>query len=73
VRVATKYGIPLWNFWLAVQPLENHGLSEDKFHLTFARNFLDDPWRLRQGWPARNLTALQALDSVWRGVATEQK
>lgn len=68
-RVAYEYDIPLWNFWRAVQPLPNHGLSEDGFHLSFARNFFDDPVRMESAWPWRNLTALQALDAVRRGVA----
>jgi hypothetical protein len=70
-RVAARYEVPLWNFWLAVQPLPNHGLTEDGFHLTFARSFFDDPARLRSGWPIRNLTALQVIDAVWRGVNEE--
>ncbi|NJL94957.1 MAG: hypothetical protein HC915_15165 [Anaerolineae bacterium] len=69
-RVANYYDIPLWNFWLAVQPLPNHGLTVDNFHLTFARNFFDDPNRLQFGWPVRNLTALQAIDAVFQAVST---
>lgn len=42
-QIAYDYDIPLWNYWAAVQPLPNHGLSPDGFHLTFARNFFDDP------------------------------
>ncbi|GIK66913.1 MAG: hypothetical protein BroJett018_47070 [Chloroflexota bacterium] len=72
VRVANDYDIPLWNFWLAVQPLPLHGLTIDNFHLTFARNFFDDPDRLRNAWPVRNLTALQAIDVVWKGVQVEE-
>ncbi|MFN8448657.1 MAG: hypothetical protein U0521_08725 [Anaerolineae bacterium] len=64
VRVANHYEVPLWNFWLAVQQLPGHGLSEDGFHLTFARDFYDDPVRLESGWLVRNLTALEALDGV---------
>lgn len=67
-RLAEEYNIPLWNFWLAAQPLPAHGLLPDRFHLTFARNFFGDSQRMRYGWPVRNLTALQALDAVWRGV-----
>jgi hypothetical protein len=67
-RIAAEYEIPLWNFWLAVQPLPNHGVSEDGFHLTYARNFFDDPVRMQSSWPVRNLTALQALDAVWKAV-----
>ena len=63
-QLAYEYDIPLWNFWAAVQPLPDHGLSDDGFHLTFARNFFDDPKRMQNAWPWRNLTALQALDVV---------
>ncbi len=66
--MAADYDVPLWNFWLAVQPLPGHGLTEDGFHLTFARNFFDDPVRMQSAWPVRNLTALQALDAVRKGI-----
>jgi hypothetical protein len=67
-QIAYEYDIPLWNFWAAVQPLSNHGLSPDRFHLTFARNFFDDPVRMKSAWPWRNLTALQTLDAVRKGL-----
>ena len=66
VAIADQYQIPLWNFWLAVQQVPNHGLGEDGFHLTFARDFYDDPARMEFGWPVRNLTALAAIDAVYR-------
>lgn len=68
-KLAREYDVPLWNFWLAVQPLPNHGLQADNFHLTFAGNYFDDPQRMLSAWPNRNLTALQALDTVWRSVS----
>lgn len=68
-QIAYDYDIPLWNFWAAVQPLPNHGLSPDHFHLTFARNFFDDPVRMKSAWPWRNLTALQTLAVVHQGLA----
>jgi hypothetical protein len=67
-RLAQEYGVPLWNFWAAVQLLPNHGLQKDKVHLTFALPFFDDPLKMKKAWPIRNLTALQTLDSLWRGV-----
>lgn len=63
-QIAYEYEIPMWNFWAAVQPLPDKGLSPDGFHLTFARNFFDDPKRMLNAWPWRNLTALQSLDAV---------
>ena len=70
-QIAYDYDLPLWNFWAAVQPLPNHGLSSDHFHLTFARNYFDDPVRMKSAWPWRNLTALQTLDVVHRGLAEQ--
>lgn len=71
-RVAYDYEVPLWNFWAAVQPLPGHGLTEDGFHLTFAQPFFDDPIRMREAWPWRNLTALQSIDSAWHGLTGQQ-
>jgi len=70
-QLAYDYEIPLWNYWAAVQPLPDHGLSKDGFHLTFARNFFDDPTRMQNAWPWRNLTALQTLDAVRMGLSGE--
>jgi hypothetical protein len=65
-RLASEYDIPLWNFWLAVQSLPDHGLQEDGSHITWGANRFDDRLAMQRGWPLRNLTALQALDVVWR-------
>ena len=57
-QLAYEYHIPLWNFWLAVQPMPNHGIdpNRDGFHISY------------DAWTVRSFTALQALDAVWRGV-----
>jgi hypothetical protein len=68
-KVAFQYDIPLWNFWSAVQPLPDHGLWKDGFHLTVGNNNFNDPLAMRYAWPVRNLTALQALDVVWHYVS----
>ncbi len=70
-QLAYDYDIPLWNFWAAVQPLPDQGLADDRFHLTFARNFFDDPKRMENAWPWRNLTALQSLDAVRNALTQE--
>lgn len=70
-RVADAYDVPLWNFWLAAQSLPNNGFDpnwSDGFHLLWARSFYNNPDRMRDGWPVRNLTALQAIDAVYRAV-----
>ncbi len=57
-RLAYEYDLPLWNYWLAVQPLPNHGLDPTDptgFHLLN----LD-------GWNMRSFSALQVLDAVHR-------
>jgi len=71
-QIADEFDVPLWNFWLAVQTLPNHGIGADGFHLTFTRNFFDRPQNLWTGWSVRNLTALEALDTVWRGLTSPE-
>jgi hypothetical protein len=70
-RLAYAYGLPLWNFWRAVQPLPAHGLQADQSHLTFAANLFDNPLSMQAAWPWRNLTALQTLDAVWHAVSAQ--
>jgi hypothetical protein len=70
-NLAAEYELPLWNFWRAVQPLPNHGLQQDLEHLTYfgdAYNFSGD---LQDAWSWRNLTALQTLAAVSRGVGIQ--
>jgi hypothetical protein len=66
--LAQEYNVLLWNFWSAVQPLPNHGLQPDLEHLTYGITDFDDLHALQSAWTVRNLTALQVLDAVWRGV-----
>lgn len=67
--LAYEYDVPLWNFWAAVQPLPNHGLSDDRGHLTWADpSHFEYTYAMQVAIPVRNLTALQALNAVWRGV-----
>jgi len=64
-RLAWEYEIPLWNFWAAVQPLSDHGLSDDGFHLSVRYQYtFDAPFRHWSGYTMRNLTALQVLDAL---------
>jgi hypothetical protein len=62
-RVAYDYDLPLWNFWLAVQPLADHGIdwSTDAtgFHITTA------------AWNMRSFVGLRTLDRAWRTVNGE--
>ena len=66
--LSVEYGLPLWNYWLAVQDLPGQGLQEDRAHLTWAPNRFDDPQAMQKAWPVRNLTALQILDLLRRSL-----
>lgn len=69
VNLAQEYQVPLWNFWLAEQPLPNQGQPPgDGVHFNWAENDFGSIYSLRNGWPVRNLTALQALDAVWSAI-----
>jgi hypothetical protein len=72
VRLAYEYDVPLWNFWLAVQPLAKHGVLNDQGHLTWADpNHLEYTYSMQVAVPVRNVTALQTLTAVWKGVTGE--
>jgi uncharacterized protein YraI len=66
-QIAWEYDVPLWNFLMATQPLPDYGLT-DGFHLTYANNDFSDPAAMQSGWAWRNLTALQTLDVLRRGL-----
>jgi hypothetical protein len=61
-QVAYDRHLPLWNFWATVQDLPNTGLDKDRENVYL--NYL--------GWDARNLSALELLDSL-RGQLTAVK
>ncbi|MBM4424254.1 MAG: hypothetical protein FJ030_12845 [Chloroflexi bacterium] len=65
-RLAAEYDVPLWDFWVVSQSLPAQGMMEDQIHLSEGQPFFDDPAQMQSGWAMRNLTALQALDVVWR-------
>jgi len=72
-RLALEYQIPLWNFWLAVQPLPKHGMvAPEHLNSVSYLNFTDFsiPNSLQYGMQVRNLTALQMLDFL-RGQLAE--
>jgi lysophospholipase L1-like esterase len=63
-RLGAEYGVPVWNFWSAVQDLPKKGLQNDGVHLTVGTPRFDDPANLKNAWPVRNLNALQILKIV---------
>ena len=67
--IAAEYNVPLWNLWKAMSQLPNNGLRPGDVHPTSNDislcNFAGtDPENY--GWTVRNLSALKALDRVWR-------
>jgi hypothetical protein len=66
--LAQEYDVPLWNFWVAIQSLPNHGIQADLEHLTYGITDFGDAHAMQSAWTVRNLTGLQTLDAVWRGV-----
>ncbi len=70
--LAYEYDIPLWNLWRAFQPVVNEGMA-DEIHPSgeFAAFHFNEENLASWGWPVRNLTALQALDAVWKGVTNQ--
>ena len=75
LQLTDEYDIPLWNYWVALQGLPNEGLSSDGVHPSVAPSFGTDlaPEALQYGMNVRNLTALQALDAVWRYTVASQQ
>lgn len=57
-RLAYEYDLPMWNFWLAAQPLADHGIDplRDGFHISV------------EAWNERSFTFLQTLDHLWKGL-----
>ncbi|NOH13586.1 MAG: hypothetical protein HND51_18260 [Chloroflexi bacterium] len=70
IRLADEYDIPLWDYHAALDGLPNSGLIFDGVHPSVAPGGAGDfsPAGLQYGMNVRNLTALQVLDAIWRGV-----
>ncbi len=72
-NIARSHDTPLWDYWAAMQPLPNAGLSEDGIHPSVPTgesyaSAVFTPGNLAYGFTVRNLTALQVLDAIWRQV-----
>jgi hypothetical protein len=67
-KLAREYDVPLWDFAQVAHTLPNSGLQSDNVHLTEGASNFDDPTQMQTGWTIRNLTGLQALDAVRKGL-----
>jgi hypothetical protein len=72
-RLATDYGVPLWDFDLLAGTIPGRGLTVDNVHMTtfFAHDWTQ-PVAFQRGHGVHNLTALMALDAVLEVIATPQ-
>ena len=68
-KIAAEFNVPLWNLWRPMSQLPNNGLRPGDVHPTSSDislcNFTGDDLE-NYGWTVRNLSALKALDRVWR-------
>jgi hypothetical protein len=64
--VAADLDVPLWNYWLALQPLPSSGISVDLKHPSVypGGSGFFTPLALQYGYNVRNLTAVQVLDKL---------
>jgi len=63
-RLALEYEIPFWNFWAAVDDLPNRGL-----YTRPDATYQGDLYLTEEAVAIHRLSALQALDAVWRIVS----
>ena len=66
-QLAVEYNIPFWNFWAAVDGLPNRGL-----YTRPDATYQGDLYLTDQAAAFHRLSALQALDVVWRSVTASK-
>jgi hypothetical protein len=66
-RLAVEYNIPLWNFWASLDGLPDRGLYTKR-----GEEFLGNIYLNTDAQAIHRLSALQALDTVWRAVTNGQ-
>lgn len=68
-QIAADYQLPLWDFDRIAETLPGRGMANDGVHLTtlFSHDYTQAE-AFTRGYPVHNLTALIALDRVWRAM-----
>jgi hypothetical protein len=71
IETARQFDVPLIDYFTAMLPLPNNGLSSDGVHPSWPPGEYSDTARflsahMSYGYTIRNFTALQALDAIWR-------
>ncbi|MBN2085467.1 MAG: SGNH/GDSL hydrolase family protein [Anaerolineales bacterium] len=69
-NLASQWELPLIDLSSALASLPQKGLSPDGVHLSWLEPAVFEPRYLLHGMTVRNLLTLQALDAVWRSIAT---
>ena len=65
--LAAELAVPLWDYDRVADTLPGRGLDQDAAHMmTFFAHDYRDPTAFTRGHAMHNLTALMALDAVWR-------
>jgi hypothetical protein len=65
--IALEFELPLWDFEFLAQTLDSGGFESDGVHLTsFYTHDYTQPDAFQRGYGLLNLSALIALDTVWR-------
>lgn len=68
-NLAEEYAIPLWDYDWVAGTLPSRGLDADSVHMTtFYAHDYTSPIAFQRGHSVHNLTALIALDRVWRSL-----
>ena len=71
IATARQYDVPLMDYFTAMLPLPNNGMSSDGVHPSWPPGEYSDSARftgnnLNYGYAMRNFVLLQALDAIWR-------
>lgn len=74
-EIGATYRLPIIDYGAATYGLPNYGLSRDNVHPSsppagYNGSAVFTPANLRYGYVVRNLTTLQALDTVWQYLRT---
>lgn len=68
-QIAADYAVPLWEYDLVAGTLPGRGLEQDGVHMTaYYSSDYTDSTAFQRGHGMHNLTALMALEEVWRNV-----
>lgn len=72
-QIAAEYHVPLWDFDMVAGQIPGRGLDLDQVHMTsYIPTDYNQQVAYERGHTVHNLTALMALDAVWRLTITNE-